>query len=126
MPIRPALCIAALCVAAPAVSAQVLVDDLRACAMMKEEHGLLDFASEGGLILDPYGFNSMELYCLFSPELTFNWDSYHVSTHVGQCEYPGPDYEPKLFTFVMSNEEPGVVKLYDGSDEPTRFNSCAN
>lgn len=123
---RQLFCVVALYLAATTASAQVLVDDTRACAMMEEEHGLLDFASDGGLILDQYGYSSMEMFCQFSPELTFNWDNYQVSTHMGQCEYPGPDYEPKLFTFVMSNEEPGVVKLYDGSDEPTRFYSCTD
>ena len=126
MKFRAILSFVYLCLAASATSAQVLVDDKRACAMMEEEHGLLDFASEGGLILDQYGYSSMEYFCQFSPELNFNWENYQVSTHMGQCESPGPFYEPKLFTFVMASEEPGVVVLHNGSDQPTRFYSCSN
>ena len=124
--VRCLIACAATCLAVPAAAERLFVNDPQACAQMGTEDGLLDFAGEGGLILDGEGFSSLEYFCSFQPSLAFKWDGYNVSTHVGQCETPGPFYSPQLFTFVLSEEEPGVVVLYDGADEPTRFYSCTN
>lgn len=122
---RTSLALLALTLAAPALADPVYIDDPSACAqVMGGEDGMLDYAGQGGLILWDGGYNSLEYYCSFQPPLTFSWDGYQVSDHMGRCELPGPQYFPQVFTVVMDSEEPGIVSVWDGEPEPVRFHYC--
>ena len=126
MKFRSFLTFAAVCVAVPATAERIFLDDPNSCHLLEQEDGILDFAGNGGLILNESGFSSLEYFCEFKPGLQFHWDGWQTSTHVGHCEEPGPFYTPTLFTFMMAEDEPGVVVLFDGSEEPTRFYSCTD
>ena len=126
MKFRNFLTFAAMCLAVPASAERILLDDSGACHLLEQQDGILDFAGSGGLILNESSFNSLEYFCEFQPELQFHWDGWQTSTHMGHCEEPGPFYTPTLFTFLMTEEEPGVVTMYDGSEDPTKFYSCTD
>lgn len=85
---------------------------------------MLDYASQGGLVLDGNGFSSLEYLCSFQPALRLDWSSYRVSDHMGRCELPGPQFYPQLFTAVLDPEEPGTVSIWMGEAEPLRFYAC--
>lgn len=111
--------------ALPVQAAELYLDDPAACArVLQSEDGLLDFTSEGGLVLGSSGFHSMEYFCSFQPEIRFGWASYQVTDHAGRCELPGPQYYPQLFTVVLDPSEPGTVFIWTGEAEPLEFHAC--
>lgn len=126
MSLRNILAITVLCFAAPVSAERIFLDNPDACYMLEQPDGILDFAGNGGLVLTESGFSSLEYFCQFTPALQFHWDGWQTTTHMGHCEEPGPFFTPTLFTFQMTEEDPGVVVLYDGSDEPTQFYSCTD
>ena len=119
--------LAAVALAGPLAAEQLFLDDAAACdRVLISEDGILDYAAEGGLILDGSGFSSLEYFCSFQPVLRLNWSSHRVSDHMGRCELPGPQYYPQLFTVVLDPEEPGTVSIWMGEAEPLRFYACAS
>ncbi|UWQ58790.1 hypothetical protein K3722_01250 [Leisingera caerulea] len=119
--------LAAVALAGPLSAEQLYLDDAAACdRVLISEDGILDYAAEGGLILDGSGFSSLEYFCSFQPALRLNWSSHRVSDHMGRCELPGPQYYPQLFTVVLDPEEPGTVSIWMGEAEPLRFYACAS
>lgn len=120
---------AVLCMAttSPGFAERYFVNDPAACPTNAEEQDrLMDFANDGGLILEEDGFSSMEYFCSFEPDLQYHWDGYQVTTHVGHCQTPGPVFMPTLFTFVMTEEAPGEIALFDSNEYTTRFYSCTD
>ncbi|MEP4037709.1 hypothetical protein [Pseudophaeobacter sp.] len=108
-----------------AVGEDVYLNDPEGCAIVAgNPDGVLDFASEGGLILDETGYSSIEYHCSFEPVLSFDWSEAKVTTHVGYCEEPGPYIMPQLFSILLDPYAPGEVTIFTGEDEPTRFYAC--
>ena len=108
-------------------SEAIYVNDPEGCALIAASpDGDLDFASEGGLLLDATGYGSMEYHCSFEPALAFDWTAPRVSTHVGYCEEPGPYIMPQLFSILLDPYSPGEVTIFTGEDEPLRFYSCGS
>ena len=115
----------ALCL--PAQAQHLFVDSEEGCdIVMGSPDGDLDYAGEGGLILSDTGFSSLEYFCSFSPRALYQWQVYDVTTHVGHCEMPGPEFQPQLFTIVRDPEAPGVISIFTGEDEPLRFFACSS
>ncbi|WP_417700602.1 hypothetical protein [Pseudophaeobacter sp.] len=119
-----------LCFTTLAVSAQaqdLYVDSPEGCdIVMSNPDGVLDYAGEGGMILEETGYSSLEYFCSFTPKALYQWQVYDVTTHVGHCEMPGPQYVPQLFTIVRNPDEPGVISIYTGDPEPIRFYGCSS
>jgi len=123
----PAALAAVTALSGPLLADQLYLDDAAACdRVLISEDGIAGFASEGGLILDGNGFNSMEYFCSFQPAIRFGWGTYSVSDHLGRCELPGPQYFPQLFTVVMDPEQPGTVSIWMGDGEPLQFHACSS
>ncbi|KIC28289.1 hypothetical protein [Leisingera sp. ANG-M6] len=123
----PATLAAIIALSGPLQADQLYLDDAAACdRVLISEHGITDYANEGGLILHQTGFSSMEYFCNFQPALSLERGSYRVSDHTGRCELPGPQYFPQLFTIVLDPEEPGTVSIWMGEAEPLRFFACSS
>ncbi|UWQ25132.1 hypothetical protein K3553_01320 [Leisingera aquaemixtae] len=123
----PAALAAMIALSGPLSAQQLYLDDAAACdRVLISEDGVLDYAAEGGLILDSSGFNSMEYFCSFQPPIRFGQRSYSATDHTGRCELPGPQYFPQLFTIVLDPEEPGTVSIWMGEAEPLRFFACSS
>lgn len=115
----------ALCL--PALAQNLFVDSQEGCdIVMGSPDGDLDYASEGGLLLHETGYSSLEYFCSFSPPALYQWQVYDVTTHVGHCEMPGPEFLPQLFTILRDPEAPGVISIFTGEDEPLRFFACSS
>ncbi len=108
-----------------AVGEEVYLNDPEGCAMIAgNPDGVLDFAGEGGLVLDKTGYSSIEYHCSFEPALSFDWDDPTVTTHVGYCMEPGPHIMPQLFSVLLDPYRPGEVAIFTGEEEPLRFYAC--
>jgi hypothetical protein len=111
--------------AQPAFAQSIYVDDPQGCAVIAADpDGGIDFASEGGLVLDASGYSSIEYNCSFEPPLLFDWSKAKVTTHVGYCEEPGPYIMPQLFSILLDPYSPGEVAIFLGEGEPLRFYAC--
>lgn len=112
----------------PLAAEQIYLDDPSSCdRVLTSQDGILDYAADGGLILGPTGFNSLEYHCSYAPPVPFDWSTFNVSDRLGHCEQPGPYYEPQLFTIVMDPAEPGIVSIWSrGAEHPLRFHACAS
>ena len=123
----PAALAAAIALTGPLSAQQLYLDDAAACdRVLISQDGINDDANQGGLILGSTGFNSMEYFCSFEPDLQYHWDGYQVTTHVRHCQTPGPVFMPTVFTFVMTEEAPGEIALFDSNEYTTRFYSCTD
>lgn len=119
------LCSFAFC--APVQAQDLFVDSQEGCdIVMGSPDGDLDYAGQGGLILSETGFSSLEYFCSFTPKALYQWQVYDVTTHVGHCEMPGPEFLPQLFTILRDPEEPGVISIFTGEVEPLRFYACSS
>ncbi|MFC4217349.1 hypothetical protein [Pseudophaeobacter arcticus] len=109
----------------PLQAQQLLVDSPEGCdIVMSSPDGDLEYAGNGGLLLTESGYSSLEYFCSFTPKAQYQWRTYEVTTHIGQCEMPGPEFMPQLFTIVSDPELPGVVSIFTGDPEPLRFYNC--
>lgn len=115
----------ALVLTGPVAAQGLFVDSPEGCdIVLGSPDGDLDYAGEGGLLLGADGYSSLEYFCSFSPNIDFQWNSYQVRTHVGQCEMPGPEYQPRLFTVVTDPDQPDLVSIFTGDADPLRFYRC--
>lgn len=106
-------------------ASDIYVDSPEGCAMVRSgPDGDLEYAAEGGLLMNETGYSSLEYFCSFTPRAEFQWHTYSVSTHVGQCEMPGPEFIPQLFTILLDPMTPGVISVFTGDAEPLRFSHC--
>lgn len=111
----------------PLQAQHLLVDSPEGCdIVMSSPDGDLDYAGNGGLLLNETGYSSLEYFCSFTPKALYQWQVYDVTTHVGQCQMPGPEFVPQLFTIVRDPDQPGVISIFTGDAEPLRFYNCAS
>lgn len=122
----PAILAAAIAFSQPLLAEPIYIDDATACESVRgSEYGDEDYAADGGMILFPDGFGSLEYFCSFEPALGLDTSTYSVTDHYGHCEFPGPQYFPQLFTIVIDPEEPGAISIWMGEEEPLKFFACA-
>ena len=117
------LCLAPL----PGLAGDLYADSKAGCSViLASEDGILDYAAEGGLVLDASGYQSIEYHCSFEPKIDFKASGDQITTHMGYCMEPGPYITPQLFSVMLDPYLPGVVKVFTGADEPIEFFSCSS